>query len=327
MFSKIFTSLLLVSALIAGTVSKPIPKNRLDLSRRTNLHSFDHWGGFSSLNHFDNFYGVGNFDGSRHFSQTIVHEQQLVCHTERVEIIQQRLVVLQEMAKRIITQQICDVETQTIVFEQWHSSLGGFSHDLRRTSGHHVGFDRGIASHFGSIVHADGSLSVDDFGFTGHDIGSQTVVVGGSNWVDSISPVSVSNAYSAAHDAYVSLHPEYSSSISPSVVAPQVAPPDVIPSTAVPPTVVASDVAPSDIAPSDAVPSAAAPSDAVPSAAAPSDAVPSAAAPSAAVPSAAAPSDAVPSAAAPSAAVPSAAASDASTPDSAGNASTDNNSA
>lgn len=61
--------------------------------------SFNNWGGHASLNNFDNFYGSDNFDGS-HFSQTVVHENQVVCHTEQIEIIQQRLVVLQEMAKR-----------------------------------------------------------------------------------------------------------------------------------------------------------------------------------------------------------------------------------
>lgn len=51
---------------------------------------------------FDNFYGSDNFDGSTHFSETVVEEQstEVVCHSESVEIIQQRLVVLQEMAKR-----------------------------------------------------------------------------------------------------------------------------------------------------------------------------------------------------------------------------------
>jgi hypothetical protein len=263
MFSTIFTSLLLVSTLTAGVVSKPIPKNRLDMSRRTS-HSFNHWGGFSSLDHFDNFYGEGNFDGSQHFSQTIVHEKQLVCHTQRVEIIQQRLVVIQEMMKRIITEQVCDVETQTIVFEQFHGSLGNFGHDLRRVSGHQVGYDRGIASHFSNIVHSDGSLSNDDWGFTGHDVGSQTVVVGGNNWVDHVSPVSVGNAYNSAHDAYVSLHPEFSKEISPSSVP--------VPSNDVPPTV---EGVPSDGVPPVAAPSDAAPSDATPSDATPSDAVPS----------------------------------------------------
>ncbi|KAF8060694.1 hypothetical protein FPV67DRAFT_1452786 [Lyophyllum atratum] len=217
MFSKIFTFLLLAATMTAGVVSKPIPKNRLDMSRRNVHGSFDNWGGFSSLHGFDNFYGVGNFDGSQHFSQTVVNEQHLVCHTHQIQIIQQRLLVLQEMAKRIITETICEVETQTIVFEQFHSTLGGFGHDLRRSTGHHVGFDSNIVSHFGNFLHSDGSLNFDDWGFSGHDVGSHTTVVSGSNWDSFSSPVSVSNAWNAAHGAYVSLHPEISSSFTPSV--------------------------------------------------------------------------------------------------------------
>jgi hypothetical protein len=48
---------------------------------------------------FDNFYGAGNFDGSQN-PQTVITVQETVCHTQSVEIIQQRLLVLQEMAKK-----------------------------------------------------------------------------------------------------------------------------------------------------------------------------------------------------------------------------------
>jgi hypothetical protein len=102
---------------------------------------------------------------------------------------------------RLVTEQVCDVETQTIVFEQFHSSLGLFRHDLHRTSDHHVGFDRKISDHFHDVVEVDGSLSTHDFGFSGRDIGLNTVVFGGSNWNDRTSPASVFRAYSAAHQA------------------------------------------------------------------------------------------------------------------------------
>ncbi|KAF8158397.1 hypothetical protein B0H34DRAFT_674810 [Crassisporium funariophilum] len=201
MFAKIFSTLIVASALVAGVVSKPLPKNRL--TARGDV-SFNNWGGFSSLSGFDNFYGSDNFEGSI-TSQTIVTEQsqELVCHSESIEIIQQRLLVIQEMAKRIITEQVCEVETQTVVFEQFHASMGSFSHDLRRTSGHHAGFDSSISSHFNDIVSSDSSsLSTNDFGFSGKDVGSNTVVVGGSNWNDETSPASVGSAYSAARGAF-----------------------------------------------------------------------------------------------------------------------------
>ncbi|KAF8158111.1 hypothetical protein B0H34DRAFT_442184 [Crassisporium funariophilum] len=199
MFGKLF-KFVLASAVIGSVAATPVPTSSGLVARGS--YSFDNWGGFSSLSGFDNFYGSDNFIGSIS-SQTIVEQdQELVCHTESVEIIQQRLLVLQEMAKRIITEQICEVETQTVVFEQFHASLGLFSHDLRRTSGHHVGFDSSISNHFSDIVSSDSSLSANDFGFSGHDLGSNTVVVGGSNWDASTSPASVGAAYSAAHAAF-----------------------------------------------------------------------------------------------------------------------------
>jgi len=217
MFSQVFTSLLLVSTFTAGAFSKPIPKSRPSaVSRRTSStpYSFNNWGGISSMSGFDNFYGSGNFDGSQSFHQTIIEQKEVVCHSQTIEVIQQRLVVLQEMAKRIITEQVCEVETQTIVFEQFYSSLGGFSHDLRRQSGNAVGYDSGISSHYSSIVNSDGSLSSNDMGFSGSDIGGQTIVPSGNNWNDGSSPVSVGDAYNSAWNAYQSLHPNYVPSVS-----------------------------------------------------------------------------------------------------------------
>lgn len=197
MFSKLF-KIATIAAVAAGVAATPLPATQ-DLAARG--YSFDNWGGIHSLSGFDNFYGSDNFVG--HFSsETVVkHESEVVCHSQSVEIIQQRLLVLQEMAKRIITEQICEVETQTIVFEQFHASLGSFSDDLRHTSGHAVGFDTGIASHFSSIVSHSGSLSTNSFGFSGSDLGKQYVVPSGSNWNPSTSPASVGAAFSAAQSA------------------------------------------------------------------------------------------------------------------------------
>ncbi|GLB44189.1 hypothetical protein LshimejAT787_1601190 [Lyophyllum shimeji] len=174
MFSKLAVPCFALATFATSVLAGPValrPKYELAVRGFT---SFNNWGGHASLANFDNFYGVDNFDGS-HFSQVVVkQDHELVCHSQAIEIIQQRLVVLQEMAKKIITEQICEVETQTIVFEQWHSSLHGFSRDLRRLTGHHVGYDRRIVSHFGEIVNVDGSFNTHDFGFTGHDLGHET---------------------------------------------------------------------------------------------------------------------------------------------------------
>ncbi|KAF8149981.1 hypothetical protein B0H34DRAFT_170803 [Crassisporium funariophilum] len=204
MFAKLAASLFALCALTSGVVSKPLPATT-DLVVRGGSHSFNNYGGFSSMNNFDNFYGSSNFDNSQ-FSEssiTVVKEQEteVVCHSQSIEIIQQRLLVLQEMAKRIITEQVCEVETQTVVFEQFHSSLHGFSRDLRRFSGRGVGYDSNIASHFSSIVSSDSSISSNDFGFSGSDLGKSYVIPSGNNWDNSRSYGSVGNAYRAARTA------------------------------------------------------------------------------------------------------------------------------
>jgi hypothetical protein len=201
MFAKLATALIVaLSAFSTGVSATPVPASDL-VVRGT--HSFDNYGGFSSLSGFDNFYGDSNFDNS-HFSQssiTVVKSQEEVCHSESITIIQQRLLVLQEMAKQIISEQICEVESQTIVFEQFHSSLHGFSRDLRRDSGRDVGFDSSLTSHFSNFYNSDGSLSTDDWGFSGSDLGHNYVVPSGSNYEGSHSFSSVANAYKAARSA------------------------------------------------------------------------------------------------------------------------------
>lgn len=201
MFAKLATALIVaLSAFSTGVSAAPTTSN---LVARGGDHSFDNYGGFSSLSGFDNFYGSSNYDNSE-FSEssiTVVKEKEVVCHSESIEIIQQRLLVLQETAKRIISEQICEVETQTIVFEQFHSSLHGFSRDLRRFSGRGVGYDSGISSHFSSFYNSDGSLSNNDFGFSGHNLGQSYVVPSGNNWDNSRSFTSVGNAYKAARSA------------------------------------------------------------------------------------------------------------------------------
>ncbi|KAL0573695.1 hypothetical protein V5O48_008266 [Marasmius crinis-equi] len=215
MFAKYLAHFVAIAALALSVVASPIaqsratdlgdssPKDEWDAQAYVSLlasRGFSRWGGFTSLDNFDNFYGADNFAHAR-FDQVVVKEHQVVCHTQVIEVIQQRLVVLQEMAKRIITEQICEVETQTIVFSQFHASLGTFHDDLRRHSSHQVGFDSGIVGHYGGIVQSDGSLSTNDLGFTGADVGKNTVVAAGNNWVDGTSPKSVDNAYFAAQGA------------------------------------------------------------------------------------------------------------------------------
>ncbi|KIK64525.1 hypothetical protein GYMLUDRAFT_195508, partial [Collybiopsis luxurians FD-317 M1] len=162
--------------------------------------SFDNWGSISSFDNFDNFYGVENFSGE--ISSSVVVQQQVeVCQSVSIEIVQQKLLVLQEIAKRIVTEQVCEVETQTVVFQQFIASCSHFSSDLLRTSGVDVGYDSAIAGYYGDLFESDGSLSTSDLGFSGSSLGQSYVVPTGSNWNSATSPSSVGSAYSAALSA------------------------------------------------------------------------------------------------------------------------------
>ncbi|KAJ7170655.1 hypothetical protein C8R43DRAFT_58891 [Mycena crocata] len=207
MFAKLALPLIVVSAFVTSVFSSPVSiQEDNSVARRGHGRvSFNRWQGLESLDSFDSFYGVDNFSGFRR-TQTLVATQDLVCHSRGIEIIQQRLAVLQEMAKRMITETICEVETQVIVFEQYYQSLGNFHGDLRRYSGHHAGYDRNIVSHFGKIYNSDGSFCDDDWNFTGRDIGREIAVVGKNNWNDETSHRSVDLAYYTSKNAFYSNH-------------------------------------------------------------------------------------------------------------------------
>jgi hypothetical protein len=164
--------------------------------------SFNNWNNISSLQGFDDFNGQDNFDGRKNDQTIVIKEVQTKCETVKIELIQQKLVILQELAKRIITEQICDVQTQTIVLEQHNGALKVFRDDIqRKTVARQVGFDESIASKVNTIVNSDGSLSVNDAGFKGSDVGKNTVVPAGNNWNDATSPQQVQAALDAALSA------------------------------------------------------------------------------------------------------------------------------
>ncbi|KAK7051001.1 hypothetical protein VNI00_005113 [Paramarasmius palmivorus] len=125
MFTSHGVKLLYIIALLFSACASPLavdPLRPRDLDTRGgHVISFNEWRGFSSLDNFDT-YGSDDFCRAR-FNQVIVKEREV------------------EMAKKIITEQICEVETQTIVLSQFHGSLGLFSNDLRRRGHHAVGFD------------------------------------------------------------------------------------------------------------------------------------------------------------------------------------------
>ncbi|KAF9488562.1 hypothetical protein BDN71DRAFT_1512948 [Pleurotus eryngii] len=117
MFAKVALQFVALSSLLIEVISMPVLYGRgssNSLACCGNSISFNHWGGHASLDNLDHFYSVDNFDGSVHFSQVVEQESQVICCFQVIEIVQQRLVILQEMAKRIIMEQICEVRTQTI---------------------------------------------------------------------------------------------------------------------------------------------------------------------------------------------------------------------
>ncbi|KAF9063448.1 hypothetical protein BDP27DRAFT_1270896 [Rhodocollybia butyracea] len=195
MFAK-FALLLAISALAGDVLAAPLNLQTQSIDRRCG--SFNNWGGISSFNGFDSFYGKDNFSGVVSSQIVVEQQEEVVCQSVSIEIVQQKLLVLQEMARQIITEQVCEVETQTVVFQQFLSSCSQFSSDLLRTSGRHVGYDSNIVSNFGSLYNSDGSLSTSDLGFSGSNAGQSIIVPGGNNWNSASSPTSVGNAFNAA---------------------------------------------------------------------------------------------------------------------------------
>jgi len=196
MFSRVIALCFLLVTSVSSTplrVAREQPLFSRDVS-------FNNYNGISSLSGFDNFYGSGNFAG-RGNKQTIIEQQTEVCHQQQIEIVQQRLVILREMAKRVVTELVCDVETQVIVFEQFHRSNSQFKDDLSRKNGRLAGYDRNVVEKFSNVVDANGELTSNDLGINGQNVGNSTVVFGGTNWNDNTSPASVANAANAAKSA------------------------------------------------------------------------------------------------------------------------------
>ena len=78
----------------------------VDKARRTDsvveFPSFNNYLGLQTLSNFDDFFGQDNFDSSLNVQTVIVQEQQLVCQSEQIDIVQQRISVLVEAMKRSV---------------------------------------------------------------------------------------------------------------------------------------------------------------------------------------------------------------------------------
>ncbi|KAL5486007.1 hypothetical protein ACEPAI_7051 [Sanghuangporus weigelae] len=209
MFAKsIFASAAVVAIGASGIMAKPVnfwPS--AELARRTesssvvSVPSFDNYLGLSQMSNFDDFFGGSNFDSSLNVQTIIEQREQVVCQTQEIEIVQQKLVILTEVMKRILLEQVCEVEVQTIVVQQASSIISSFSNEIGHLSSRSAGFDSNIAGLLGQIVNSDGSLSTSNLGFKGSEVGNNTVAVGGNNWDDSKSPDSVKKAQDMAKQA------------------------------------------------------------------------------------------------------------------------------
>ncbi|EJD35302.1 hypothetical protein AURDEDRAFT_117417 [Auricularia subglabra TFB-10046 SS5] len=162
--------------------------------------SFNNWGGLSSLNLFDDFFGVGNFDGRFNSLNFIVDEFQqinvLQCSVVDISFVQQNIAILIEVMKQLLLTQICDVETQIILASQFGSRWLSFIDDLRHISGRNVGFDSFIASQLQVVIASLGGSHV-DLGFLGSSIGSQLQFVS-SNFNQDFQLSRLQSAWSAA---------------------------------------------------------------------------------------------------------------------------------
>ncbi|KAF7312293.1 hypothetical protein MIND_00242300 [Mycena indigotica] len=158
--------------------------------------SFSNFNNIASLQGFDDFNGLGNFRGDRNSQTVVVKETQVQCQDIQIEFVQQRLAILQEVAKRHNNHRtsqtfrvICNVETQTIVLAQHNGALEVFRDDIqRKTVARQIGFDEQIVSKFSQIFQQDGSLSVVDAGFSGKDVGKNLIVPFGNDWDNDKSP-------------------------------------------------------------------------------------------------------------------------------------------
>jgi len=203
MFAKSALAALSIFALASTeVVAKPIEaRSTAAMSKRSSFPSFDNYDGFSSMSNFDNFFGDDNFSGSLNEQIIVTEETEIICESIDINYVQQRLIIMAEIVKEIILEQICEVEVQEIVIEQFVSYFSSFSESIIHESSFSASFDISIVSLYEQVFESDGSLSNYDLGFLGSSVGQNSVVVGGNNWNDNSSPISVGNAKSLADQA------------------------------------------------------------------------------------------------------------------------------
>jgi len=200
-FFKVAAHFILGAILATGAISTPVPQARqTDLQSRSQAFPFNGWGGFQSLNGFDDFFGVDNFIGIKN-QIIILPEHQFFCKSSNIHHIHQQLFIFQELIKKLILEEICEVEVQIIILQQFTGGFDKFFDDLNRFNGQQPGFDKEIAKFGNQIFDVDGGFKDQDFGFNGGDIGKNIIIIINDNWDDDRSPESAKAAFDISGQA------------------------------------------------------------------------------------------------------------------------------
>jgi len=206
MFTKLVSAVAILLA--AAPAILALPASRAPVRRySSSYYSLDNYGGYSSMSSFDDFYGSSNYAGYYNsqdlydYSSSSTEVVTETCTSIDITFVQQRLAILQEIAKRIITEQICEVEVQTIVLNQYFATWDSWYGYMTHSRSGYVGYDYNVAGMYSDLFGSDGSLTTGDLGFSGSSIGSALVAPSGGNWNSATSPQSVEAAAQAAQQA------------------------------------------------------------------------------------------------------------------------------
>jgi len=200
MFAKL-TTFATVAVVASSAFANPIDLTGIDLAAiaDTNLDgfSFNQFNDLGNFGNFDNFFGVNNFLGLQNEVNVLAQVQCLA--NSNVNLVQQQLSILAELAKQVVLTELCDPADQIIALEQFQGQIDSFSSALRGVSNLSLSFDNSIAQ-LGAQLFVDGQLNQNDFGFVGSQIGQNAFLVV-NNLNNDLGALSL--AYELAHEARI----------------------------------------------------------------------------------------------------------------------------
>jgi len=201
-FSKVAAHFVMGAILATGAISTPVPQtHQTGLQSRSQAFPFNGYQGFQSLNGFDDFFGADNFIGNKN-EKIFLPEQGSCRSSNSIDKIQKQLFIFQELIKKLILEEICEVEVQIIIIQQFTGGFDAFANDLFRFNGQEPGFDQEIAK-FGNELSfdAEGKFNLQDFGFNGSDIGKNIIIIINDNYDSDNSPESIKSAFDISESA------------------------------------------------------------------------------------------------------------------------------